>query len=278
MTRRFPMFRRIFTTLTLLAGTSLVSLAFAQGPDGPPPPGGPGGRGGQGSFGGPGGFGRGQFGGTPSAANTPVSVLESGLKLTADQKTKIQQLQQQMQQQMRELFPRPGAGGPPDPETMQANITKMRGLDQKVSTQIEALLTADQKAKLPGLLKDIEALRGTGIPMEVYKDLKLTADQKAKLAAISKKSQQTMQSAIEQARNSGDFGSVREAMMNARRQTEEQAMDVLSDDQRKIVTQYKEEHPQQGPGGFGGPGGGPGGRPGPGGPPPGAGGPPPAQS
>src|SRR5437763_112443 len=71
--------------------------------------------------------------------------------------------------------------------------------DQKASKEIEAVLTPAQKTKLPGVLKQLEAARGAGIPLEVVSDLKLAPDQWKKLEVISKeataKRQQMMQGA-----------------------------------------------------------------------------------
>jgi Spy/CpxP family protein refolding chaperone len=255
--------------VTLLLGATLGSTAGAQPPDGGPPPPGPGRGPGRPPFGGP---------RQVTAADAPITILESGLKLTADQKEKIAQIQQDVRKKRRDLMPRPGQrpDSPPDPETMRANRDKMRTLDQEAAKSIGDVLTDEQKQALPGLLKEIEALRATGIPAELYGDLKLTSDQRKKITAIAQKAQESQRQAMDKARESGDFQSVRETMQKSRRQTHDKAMQVLTSEQRALVEQFIKDHPRQGPGGFGPPPGGGRGR-GEGGPPPGGGpdGPPP---
>lgn len=164
-----------------------------------------------------------------------------------------------------------GQGGPPP--QMRAAMEKMRTQEKQYNQQIEAVLTADQKQKLPSFLKEINGLQGAGVPADLYADLKLTGDQKTKIVAIAQKAQQEM----ETARQNGDFSG------DGMRESHEKAMAVLTADQRKAVQKFQQDHPQRGPGGFGGaggPGGGPGGPGGPGGgpgdgPPPPPGGNPP---
>src|SRR5262249_49713265 len=129
-----------------------------------------------------------------------------------------------------------GPGGPPpDFEAMRAALEKMQGLERAANKKIEALLTSDQKTALPGLLKDLQLLGSVGIPGEVIGDLKLTVDEKKQISDIVKKSRNDMQAKMEEARQSGDFGSIRELMMDSQKQTHEKAMAVLTDEQREIV-------------------------------------------
>lgn len=266
MTRRSAGYRQRLVVALVAAGTLFSAIVLAQPPPpggGPPPPGGP-------------GMGHPPFGGPPhtSAVNIPLSILESGLKLTDDQKTKIGQLQQQFHQQVREQMPRPGGppdgqpGGPPDPETMRAAHDKIRNLEQQTNGRIEAALTSSQKQALPNLIKTVDAMRMAGVPAEIYSDL--TAEQRTKIAAIGQDAQQKMKQAMEKASQSGDFEQVHQAMQQTHQQIHQKVMAVLTDDQRKAVEKFQKEHPHPGPGGPGGPGGPP-----PGGPPPGDGGPPP---
>lgn len=236
MTRCFAWPRAGLAIGLLVAGALVGPTALAQGPGAGPP----GGRGGP------------RFGGfrQDSAADVPLAALDAGLNLTADQKSQIGKLQQQFQQQRQEAFPHPGgqAGAPPDPAARRAAMDKFRTLEQDTTQKIDAILTSDQKAKLPPLLKEVESLRATGIPAEMYGDLKLTADQKQKLAAIAQKAQDDMQAAFQKARDSGDFSSVRDAMQQNRQQAHESALKVLTADQSKAVEQYRKDHPEAGPG------------------------------
>jgi Spy/CpxP family protein refolding chaperone len=166
----------------------------------------------------------GRMGGRVSVATVPVAALASALNLTADQKTKITAIQSKYQAESKALRPTPG--GAPDPSSRQ----KMRDLTQQTTTEIEAVLTDAQKAKVPDLLKEMGMLRGIGIPLEAVGELKLTEDQKTKLADIAKQTAEKMQGLAPEARREG----MQEAMKDAR----EKAMSLLTDAQKKTLKKY----------------------------------------
>lgn len=228
----------------LLACLLCSSPASAQFPGGGPPRGGfPGGPGG--------GMGR------PDDAliNAPIEALASGLKLTPGQKTQITQIQDRVHKGFADLM-MPKGGGPPDFGAMQANFGKVRKMDEDGTAQIKALLTPAQKQALPGTLKDIQTLQGAGIPPALLGTLKLTADQKQKLAAISANGQKEMGAKMQQAQQSGNFGAIRQVLIDNRKQTHDKALAVLTGAQKSQVEQYIKAHPQRGfGGGFGPPGG-----------------------
>jgi hypothetical protein len=162
---------------------------------------------------------------------------------------------------------------------MRAAMQKMRSLQQDANRQIEAALTADQKAKLPQVVKDCNNLRQVGIPLQVAASLKLTADQRKQLGEIAAKAASDTKAAMAKAQDADDPETVRQTMGDIRRQAHDAALALLTDDQKAIVK--KATAGRRGPGGpgFGPPPDGQGPPPGgPGGPPPdGNGGPPPAQ-
>lgn len=272
-----------------LTGTLLTTGAFAatQGPDGdgpPPPP--------QRGGGGPGMPPPPRMGGGGgprqiTAATVPVSALAAGLNLSTDQQAKITSIQQQNREQRRTLMPPPpdGQDGPPDPQQMQAALQKIRSLDDKAKSQVEAVLTSDQKKDLPVFLKTLQALRAAGIPPMVYGDLKLTSEQKTKLAALATDAPQAARDDAARAQRSDRFGAGTEAARQSRQKVRDQVLAALTDSQRQTVEEFQRSHPMPGgpggpggPAGFGGPGGSPGGfggrgRRGPGGPGGGPGGP-----
>src|SRR5262245_6461951 len=111
------------------AGTLILSISlpsFAQAP----------GQRGQGQGQGR----RGQRG--VSVATIPMAALDAAVKLNADQKTKIQAIQDKLRKDTEGLRPQAG-GGQPDP----ANRGKLRELNQKAVEEIQALLTQEQKDK-----------------------------------------------------------------------------------------------------------------------------------
>ena len=288
--------------LPLFATMLCASTAWAQppggGPGGPPPGGGFGGPG----FGGPGGPPPGM--GMPRASMTadiPMPMLEAGLNLTADQKAQIAPIQRAFRSQRpggmggNGGFPPPPGGGnppppgppnggppnggPPDP-AMRGQLDAMRNAQQQASKQIEAILTPEQKQALPALLKELDALRGVGIPADLYGQLKLTSDQKTRIAGIAQKSQQKMRANMDTARQSGDFQTAQSQSQQIRRQAHDDALALLTPTQQQLVQRQPRNRPPGGPNGGPPPGGPNGGPPPPNGgdgpPPPGGGdGPPP---
>ncbi len=245
--------------LAALLFLTLSAAAFAQDPGGPP--GGPG-------FGPPPGFGPGPgFGGPDrmSIANVPVALLDTDLKLSAGQKTKIAHIQSQFQAQRRALLPPPPeqGGEPPDMDGMRANMDRMIGLSQQASRQILAVLTARQKKALPTVMQEVQTLRMAGIPPELAGELKLTVSQKKRIAAIQRSAQQEIRQKMEDGQQSGDFASVRDSIEQSHELAREKSLDVLTEAQRRKVEQYVQAHPEPMPGqGFGPPPGGEGPPPG----------------
>jgi Spy/CpxP family protein refolding chaperone len=195
----------------------VVSLpAFAQAPAAPGQPGQGQGRG-QGR--------RGQRG--VSLATIPVDALDSAVKLKADQRTKIQAIQDKLRTDSQALRPQPGS--PPDP----ANRDKMREMNQKAIADIEAILTTEQKDKLKTAMAEMGTLRSVGIPLALAGSLKLTDDQKKKIADISKEIREKMQN--------GGQGADRRALMQEGR-TKVEA--ILTAEQKAAIEKYNKEHPR----------------------------------
>jgi hypothetical protein len=213
-----------------------------------------------------------------SVANLPVSLLDAELTLTADQKQTIRRVQDRFHRQMWDQMPRPGRppGGPPDPETMRATRDKIRGLEQKAKGDIEAVLDSDQKKALPRVLKEANAMREAGIPLEIYGKLQLTTDQKHKIVAIVQEVSKAEPKDPDMAREGSRFGGRGGAFRDSRRKIHDKVVAVLTESQKETLEDFRRTHPFPGPGpGFGPPPGGPRGFGPPGGP---AGfGPPPGQ-
>ena len=220
--------------LAALLGAALGTAAPAR--FGPPPPPGP----------------------RPStAASAPLPALAAGLRLSAAQQAKVAQIQAQFGRRRRALMPLPPGGGPPpDPGSLRAAWGRMRVLDQSADADIGAALTGPQRADLPALLRTLDALRTAGIPPATYGALKLSASQTARLTVLVHTSRRATGRAMDAARRSGDFGSVRASMRSVRKRLAAQAAAVLTPAQRNTVDSYKAAHPRPpggGPGGFGPP-------------------------
>jgi hypothetical protein len=232
----------------ILTGAILppASAAFAQDGGFPGPPPGM-------HFGGPGGPGAGPRPATVS--RIPVEALATGLRLSGDQRKKIEKVQQGFRQSREKLMPRPAMSEmgltQADLDRMRASGPKLRALEQSASRKITSLLTPAQKLALPALLKEADTMRQVGLPLELAYRLKLTAPQKKKLAVLAQNARQNR----EAGRIRGDF----RAGGGDRERTRTRALAVLSASQRSAASAYLKAHPGRGfggpPGGFRGPGG-----------------------
>ena len=194
---------------------------------------------GGGGFGGGGGRqGRGGMRGMQnSLARVPIKVLAATLGLSNDQQTRIAAIQKGAMEQGRALF---SAGGPPD-------MDKLMALNTATDTQIKAVLTPAQQAKVPALLKYLGTLRLVGIPAQALPELKLTKDQVTKLTALANAAEPKLQ----QARQAQD----RDQMRAIQTDTRTQAQSILTDAQKAILAKYPQRGGRRGQGGPGGPGG-----------------------
>jgi Spy/CpxP family protein refolding chaperone len=249
---------------TLVGATAVLSLvAFAQGSALAQR-----GNGGGGFGGGFGGFG-GQRGGgmmQMGLSSLPVDVLVKGLKLTDDQKTKVDDVQKKIREAQRAAFGGgnnpfgggAGGGNRPDPAQLQEMMTKMQEERKKNDAQVEAVLTDDQKKALPAFLKDVQTFQTAQLPLALIGDLKLTEDQKTKMAAVVKQVQTISQEKRQEAMDNQDFQALREIMTQTQTALKDKTRALLTADQKAMVEKYEKENPNQGFGGRGGRGGAPG--------------------
>lgn len=237
-----------------LALTPLTTSRAQQEPPAGDPPAGRRGGGGPGG----GGFLRGRGNQPLTLATVPVAALAGPLNLSTEQKTQIGQIQEKLQSTRRGGGGRggPGATGQPGGAApdFQAMMQARQQAEQTATTQMEALLTPQQKQALPAVLKDMQTLAAAGLPVQLMSTLNLSAEQKTKLADIGAKAQQALQRAFQGAQGGAgnDPQAMRETMQQARAQTQQQVSAVLTDAQRAQVEAYRKENPERG----GGPGGG----------------------
>jgi hypothetical protein len=190
--------------------------------------------------------------------------LQVALKLSDTQKSKIAEIQHNFHAQQRNLMPPPPEEGaaPPDREAMRENMQKMRELGRKSTEEIMAVLSNEQKQALPPILKDVDALRIAGIPLEIFGDLKLSSAQIQKIIAIGNEFRSKMRPPREGG-NDGPPPPPREGgndgppppprgRENGRREVVQKTNAVLTEAQRELIKKWVEEHPRPP---FGGPGG-----------------------
>jgi Spy/CpxP family protein refolding chaperone len=107
-----------------------------------------------------------------------LKALTALLNLSPTQVTSLSQIRDGYRQSTRPLIPPPGTPLSPD------SRTKIATLRQKEQEDMLAVLTPDQKEKLPGALTEIRALAYDGINPSAVSELNLTDDQIKQLQQI----------------------------------------------------------------------------------------------
>ena len=121
------------------------------------------------------GQGRGQGARGGGLATMPVATLSYFVTLKDDQKTKIGEIQTKFKD---------------DRKAAAGDQAKMRELSAKVTEDINAILTDDQKAKLKDLMPVLSMLQQSrSIPLIAIPDVKLTDDQMTKVKDAAKETQ-----------------------------------------------------------------------------------------
>lgn len=161
-----------------------------------------------------------------SLVTLPAKTLDSILKLTADQKTKVTAIQEKYAADAKLLRPAPGQ--PADP----ANTGKLRALNQQANKDIEEILTAEQKTKWADARKELAVYAAAGIPAALYGTVKLTDDQKTKLQALAKETAEKTRGLAPDQRRA------------ANQEARQKAADILTADQKAAIEKYRKENPR----------------------------------
>ena len=245
---------RVFYTIrTACAAATVIGMALSANAQGPGGPGGPHRR-----------------HGAPDrliyAVNAPMPMLDRTLKLTDDERSKIESIQDQFQESIHSLMPprpRPGAT-PPAVGDRKAAETKIETIAKQAGEKVMAALTADQQKTLTRVLADLNDFRLVHIPYGAAKDLKLTPDQRSKVADIAAKTRKEIK-AIRDASSDprADHDKIAEILKSAGADTRK----LMTESQKTALDTFLNDHPMRGRGGDGpkGPDAGPRGRRGPGG-------------
>lgn len=213
-------------TTMVLAASGVSVLAQVN------PPAAPAGGGGQGGGGGQRG-GRGRI----TLSSLTLDTMDYGLKLTPAQKTQIKTIIDTKDTQTKALPAMPAfvPGQPPaDPQAMQEAMQKRRDINTTADTAITAVLTDDQKAKMPDFMKELTAMQGAGIPAPILGSLKLTDAQKTKITALAAANQEKQAAA----RAAGQRMTPED-----RAAYQKDVSDVLTPTQHTMVDKYMKDHP-----------------------------------
>lgn len=212
----------ILKTVVAVALVAMTLPALAQGGRGQ----GGGGRqqGGFGQFGGRQGMMMGGPGGGGIGMLVNRPDVQTELKLTDDQKKKLEAISQKARDDRRAMMEdMRGGGGDRD-----AMMEKMRSMQTTQDKAINEVLTAEQKKRVSELAVQMAGSRYAMTP-EGEKALGITADQKSKLQELQRKQQEGMMAMFERMRN----GEVQREELQANM---EKANKVMDEEIAKVLT------------------------------------------
>jgi periplasmic protein CpxP/Spy len=149
----------------LLVAAMVSQTAFAQREEGRRGRGGPGG---------------GMFGPPTAGALLRAKEVQEALKLTDDQKSKIEKINDETREEMRKLFQ----------DGMDRD--KMVEITKKTSEKINEALDADQQKRLMGILIQVNGAAAIADP-SVAKELNVTEDQKKELQEVRMSAREELQ-------------------------------------------------------------------------------------
>ncbi|HEX3602435.1 MAG TPA: hypothetical protein VHU84_19935 [Lacipirellulaceae bacterium] len=171
--------------------------------------------------GGPGGFG----GGPPSSARLlGLKEVQDALKLTDDQKGKIDKLNDEVREEMRKAMQ--DGGGREKVQELMASTT----------TKVNEILDAGQQKRLMGIEIQVNGAGAAADPA-VAKELNLTDDQKKQLGEVRQKNMDAMREAFQGGRDQGG----REKIQQLRDEANKNMMAVLTADQQAQLESLKGE-------------------------------------
>jgi Spy/CpxP family protein refolding chaperone len=191
-----------------------------------------------------GGAGGGGFGGGPpsSARLLTLKEVQDALKLTDDQKGKLEKINEAAQTDMRKAM-QDGGGR-----------EKMQELMASTTAKVNEILDAGQQKRLMGIEIQVNGAGAAADPA-VAKELNLTDDQKKQLGEVRQKNMDAMREAFQGGRDQGG----REKIQQLRDEANKSMLAVLTADQQAQLESLKGEKVDvdmsQLRGGPGGPGG-----------------------
>ncbi len=170
------------------------------------------------------------FGGPPSSASLlRFKEVQDALKLTDEQKSKIEKINDDMQQEIRKA--RRDSGG----------FEKIQQLVADESAKVNGVLDAGQQKRLMGILVQVNGAAAALDPA-VAKELNVTDDQKKQLEELHEKNRETMREAMRDALDqAGDRAAIREKMQKLRDEAHQKMMAVLTSDQQTQLDSLKGE-------------------------------------
>jgi Spy/CpxP family protein refolding chaperone len=166
------------------------------------------------------GFGRGGFG-LSTVRLATVEEVQDALKLTEDQKTKVEEINDQLNEDFRGLF-RQGGGG----------REEMQKLSQEASTKLSDVLDEAQNKRLLGILAQVDVGSALNTPA-IAKELNITDEQKTELDEVRDSNRQAMRDAFDEGLSREEMAA---KMQELRTEGDKKLMAVLTSEQQ---TQYE---------------------------------------
>jgi Spy/CpxP family protein refolding chaperone len=160
----------------------------------------------------------GRFGG---GGGTMFLLMNKGvqeeIKMTDEQKEKVNDKMKEMGPKMRELF------GKGKDLTMEERAAKMKELQEGMNKEVSAILKPEQMKRLTQISRQQDVLTTLTTDEEAAKSLKITDAQKEKLKGIGDDMRKDM---TELRKNKGDFKEMQEKMTALRKESKEKALKV----------------------------------------------------
>jgi Spy/CpxP family protein refolding chaperone len=214
-------------TLIVIATLAVSALTLAQFP---------GGGGGQGR-----GFGRGGMRMMGGMGVMPTSFLlqrqdvQEELKITDEQKDKLQQLREEFQQKMMAEFQNGGGGQPGQPPSNERRVAMQKMMEESGKAS-DAILTPEQRKR--GREIAIQLAGSMAVTdKQVATDLGLTDAQKKTIADLQNKQQEANRALMEKARSGEiEWQQIGESMQKNSKVMDAEIAKVLTAEQRKKLS------------------------------------------
>ncbi len=161
-------------------------------------------------------------------AQVPVALVDTICKLEPAQKEKISAIQTKLAEDLKAL--RPAKGTEPDPQVAQ----KRRDLTRAAITDVNGILTPEQREALARAMPVLTTLRSASVPLEVVADLKLTDEQKKQIAEIVSGQREKMRGVPAEERRA----KMREMVAEIRSKIEA----ILTAEQKETIKKFREKN------------------------------------
>ncbi|MCI0334634.1 MAG: hypothetical protein L0228_15565 [Planctomycetes bacterium] len=175
--------------------------------------------------GGPGG---GRLGGASSVRLASLNEVQDALKLSDDQKTKVEEINDQFRSNFRKLLQEGG------------RREEMQKLNQNASAKLAELLDDEQEKRLRGITIQVMGANAVVADPALAKELNVTDEQKSKLKETQQSIMRAMGDAFRKMRDSDASGKDRRAKFEElRAEAEKKLLAVLTTEQQNQLNALK---------------------------------------